>query len=196
MRPPALIIGYHGCDKSVGEGILASGRKLRKSENDYDWLGHGVYFWENDPARAFQWAKAQQKRGKIATPYVIGALLAPKNCLDLTEQDSLDKIDEAYRQYAMLMAIAGEPLPENSPLHARPGVSDGDLLIRKLDCAVINALHVFRENEGGVPFDAVRGPFWEGEALYPGARIQRKSHIQIAVRDESVVLGYFLPTTT
>lgn len=43
--PSSLILGIHGCDKSVGERILRGDiQHLRKSENSYDWLGHGVYF--------------------------------------------------------------------------------------------------------------------------------------------------------
>jgi len=30
---------------------------FKPSENDYDWLGHGMYFWENSQHRAKQFAK-------------------------------------------------------------------------------------------------------------------------------------------
>lgn len=55
---PYFVLGFHGCDREVAEKILGSGKEhLKKSENDYDWLGHGVYFWENNPERALQYAK-------------------------------------------------------------------------------------------------------------------------------------------
>jgi hypothetical protein len=41
----SFVLGYHGCDKKVGERVLA-GERLKPSENEYDWLGHGIYFWE------------------------------------------------------------------------------------------------------------------------------------------------------
>ena len=30
---------------------------MLSSDNDYDWLGNGIYFWEEAPARAYEWAK-------------------------------------------------------------------------------------------------------------------------------------------
>jgi hypothetical protein len=41
---PSFVLGFHGCDKAVAEMVLGGGSDLKKSENDYDWLGHGVYF--------------------------------------------------------------------------------------------------------------------------------------------------------
>jgi hypothetical protein len=43
-----LIIGFHGCDESVRNRLLSKPNKINKSEKPYDWLGHGVYFWENN----------------------------------------------------------------------------------------------------------------------------------------------------
>lgn len=38
-----LIIGFHGCDRSVRVAVV-NGADLKKSTNDYDWLGNGIYF--------------------------------------------------------------------------------------------------------------------------------------------------------
>jgi hypothetical protein len=56
-RLPAFVLGFHGCDRKTADRVVGTGKHLRLSRNDYDWLGHGVYFWENDPLRARQWAK-------------------------------------------------------------------------------------------------------------------------------------------
>ena len=50
----SIAIGYHGCDRKVGESLLAGKSAIRFSENSYDWLGHGAYFWESDLTRARQ----------------------------------------------------------------------------------------------------------------------------------------------
>jgi hypothetical protein len=63
-RLPGLILGYHGCDRSVGEAVLAGKAELKANNNTYDWLGHGIYFWEHNPMRAVQWARAFQRRPK------------------------------------------------------------------------------------------------------------------------------------
>jgi hypothetical protein len=44
MRYDRTVIAYHGCDARVADRLLA-GEPFRKSRNDFDWLGEGVYFW-------------------------------------------------------------------------------------------------------------------------------------------------------
>lgn len=57
---PSFVLGFHGCDRKVGEAVLA-GQHLRPSNNDYDWLGQGIYFWENSPHRALSYAKKMKR---------------------------------------------------------------------------------------------------------------------------------------
>ncbi len=57
-----IIFGYHGCDSRVADSVLLGKTKLVASENAYDWLGSGIYFWEHGPARALEWAEAQARR--------------------------------------------------------------------------------------------------------------------------------------
>ena len=180
----AFVLGYHGCDRAAGERILR-GEAFLKSDNAYDWLGPGVYFWENDPERGLAFAKelkAHPSRGmQINSPYVIGAVIAPGICLDMTTHSSQRIIQNAFRDYSAFVAKAGDPLPKNS----------ADLLRRYLDCAVIRYLHRSRE-EAGLPLaDTVRGVFIEGEALYEGSGFHDKTHIQIAVRTLDCIKGVF-----
>ena len=46
-RRSNLVVGFHGCDKSVVDAVIAGQTELLASKNDYDWLGNGIYFWEN-----------------------------------------------------------------------------------------------------------------------------------------------------
>ncbi len=39
MYASAFVLGFHGCDESVGEQVLAGREPLAPSSNDYDWLG-------------------------------------------------------------------------------------------------------------------------------------------------------------
>jgi hypothetical protein len=75
----SIAIGYHGCDRKVGESLLAGKSAIRFSEDSYDWLGHGAYFWESDLTRARQWAHEHSK-----TPFVVGAVISLGRCMDLT----------------------------------------------------------------------------------------------------------------
>jgi hypothetical protein len=58
-----------GCDRSVTERLLKN-RLFRISQNEYDWLGSGVYFWESNPARALHWARHLKR----STRHVLGPL--------------------------------------------------------------------------------------------------------------------------
>ena len=79
------VFAFHGCDQRVADAVLSGKEKLAASENTYDWLGHGIYFWEHGPARAFDWAQQQsrRKRSKIRKPAILGAVISLGNCFDL-----------------------------------------------------------------------------------------------------------------
>ncbi|MGI6087409.1 MAG: hypothetical protein ACOYCD_05600 [Kiritimatiellia bacterium] len=158
--------------------------------NDYDWLGNGIYFWENNSSRAMEFAQesANRKGTKIITPAVIGAILVLGNCLDLTDTYYLNELKKAYNVLSKVKEIAGASLPENENFS-----SSKDKLFRKLDCAVIQVLHTLNEEKKIHPYDTVRGVFWEGGELYPNAGFSAKNHIQICVRNINCIKGFFLP---
>ena len=79
-------------------------------------------------------------------------------------------------------------LPENKRLSGSE-----DLLMRYLDCAVIEYLHKKRETNNLRQFDTVRGVFIEGEKLFPNAGFNEKNHIQICVRNPNCIKGFFIP---
>ena len=184
-----LYIGFHGCDKSVAEMILHGGN-LKPSKNDYDWLGHGVYFWENNEQRALQFAREASKRksSSIKEPFVIGAVIDLGYCLDLTDMGCLAEIRQSYEALRDAFVKAGKDLPINKSIDP-----NGDLLLRQLDCAVIEYEHTINEMAKVKSFDSVRGVFVEGNDLYPGGGIKEKNHIQICVRNPNCIKGYFLP---
>ncbi len=184
---PSFIIGYHGCDRELAEKVIAGETHLRVSKNRYDWLGNGIYFWENNPYRAFQWAKDHvgKTNARIKNPYAIGAVINPGNCLDLTEAKSIELIKQTYSTISAIADVENFELPRNQDVDG-----SSDFLVRNLDCFVINALHEIRE-ETEDPFDTVRSPFFEGNRLYEGSGFREKSHVQICVRSSASILGYF-----
>lgn len=194
MFATSFLLGHHGCDREVGEAVLSGREHVILSENVYDWLGHGAYFWENSPKRALDWAAFLKKHPpdparKINEPFVVGAIIDLGNCLDLSDAGSLEIIRAGYDAFRRTMEQAGAPLPENEPARR----DDVDLVKRHLDCAVVTFVHLVREREKN-PFDTVRGIFTEGGELYPGAKIQSKTHVQVCVRNPAVsIKGYFRP---
>ena len=65
---PEFVYGYHGCDESVAKRILEGDDPLSPSYNAYDWLGSGIYFWEDAPERAMQWAVEMKKPQSVIMP--------------------------------------------------------------------------------------------------------------------------------
>lgn len=190
---PGLILGFHGCDESLVSEVLTGKTALRKSTNKYDWLGHGVYMWDNSPARALAFAEfLKVNPGKsvrpIKNPAVIGAILNLGFCLDLLDYQNLSLIKGAHDMLRLLNIILGKDMPVNTPLGR-----NNDLLLRELDCAVIENLHFFRDLGAIQPFDSIRGVFSEGEELYENAGFKEKDHIQICIRNPNCIKGYFLP---
>lgn len=184
-----LYIGFHGCDKSVAEMIL-NGGSLKPSQNDYDWLGHGIYFWENNEQRALQFAEeaAKRKTSSIKKPFVLGAVIDLGYCLDLTDMSCLAEVKQSYDALRKAFIKAGKILPINKNIG-----KNGDMLLRQLDCAVIEYEHTINEIANMKSFDSVRGVFVEGAELFPGGGIKEKNHIQICVRNPNCIKGYFLP---
>lgn len=173
----------------MAEKLLAGEEEFQPSENDYDWLGSGTYFWESNPVRGLEFAYELQKRRKgggstnIKEPYVIGAAIELGFCLDLMSSTGLKAVQSSFDELAAAFAAAKKLLPVNE--------LGQDLLLRKLDCAVINYLHGMRDRVSQPAFQSVRGVFVEGEAAYLGAGFKAKTHIQICVRDPKCIKGIF-----
>lgn len=182
-----LILGFHGCEREVGEALIAGRMKMRPSKNGIDWLGPGCYFWENNYERALDFARNPPGKKVIRSPFAIGAVIDLKFCLDLLDTAFL-RI--ARMSYESLLEITGEvkALPVNSPV-----AKSKDLLLRKLDYQVIENVHTQREKEGLAPFDSVRAVFTEGDPLYPGAGFNEKNHIQLCIRNPNCIKGFFNP---
>ena len=100
---PNLVIGFHGCDESVIQKIIEQRLPMDNSNNTYDWLGHGLYFWESNLTRAWQWAKdGRTGRGKkIKNPSVIGAVIDLGYCLNLTDSESIELLKIQYGVYLL-----------------------------------------------------------------------------------------------
>jgi hypothetical protein len=167
----------------VGERLLR-GEPFKPSDNDYDWLGPGIYFWENNWQRGLEFAREQKGRADSGTarPFVIGAVIDLGTCLDLTTKGSLDFLKIAHRSLIKDLEKSGSPLPKNSP----------DRLKHNLDCAVIKRVHsLFAHSPELERIQTVKGVFVEGEPVYAGSTFYEKTHIQIAVCDHSCIKGVF-----
>jgi hypothetical protein len=157
-------IGYHGCEASVGERVRKT-KVFRLSVGDQEWLGDGVYFFEGDPGPARWWVKSRRKYPKWE---ILKADIsaAESQVLDLLKEDDFDEFQRSLRMLVDHTETLGAPVV---------GFKDG---------AVINALCRI------VPCKVVRAPFdWGTEGVRRGYSRIRKTHIQLAVRDPSCIVG-------
>ena len=186
----SFIYGFHGIDRTIAYKILNQELDFELSNNSYDWLGQGIYFWENNYERAVQYAQEDRlrKESKIKDPFVLGAVIDLGNCLDLLDQKYLDFLKVVYDDLKSTLEQEGKFLPTNSGFNP----NDFDFRKRELDCAVIRWAHELAKKDGEI-FDTVRAAFWEGEELYPNAGFRTQNHIQVAVLNPNCIKGIFLP---
>lgn len=183
-----LVLGFHGTDESIVQDVLQGNSDLKIKNNVYDWLGHGIYFWDNSPSRAYEWAVqlSKKKNSGIKKPAIIGAIIDLGYCLDLLDYKNLALVKLGYNILEQTLTTSKTKLPENKG-------DTNDLFLRELDCAAIQSLHKSLKENKEKEFDSVRGVFWEGKELYPKAGFREKDHIQVCVRNIDCIKGYFLP---
>ena len=170
------VLAYHGCDPAFAEAMIRGEidvAEWKVSRNDYDWLGHGIYFWEYAPERAATW---RRKGG------VVGAIVQLGNCLDLTDTASTRLLAQQFQAVRIIYGQDALPLPDNK--RGR----------NILDCLVINELDKAARVMPGVAIDTVRRPYLEGDPVFEGSKILTESHIQLPVRNVACILGVFRPT--
>lgn len=165
--------GYHGTKRELAETILQVG--FEKSRNEYDWLGDGVYFFQDAPARAMDWARDRFHDSAA----VVGALIRLEDCMDLLDIGWSQLLHDAYDSFLDAHKKANLPLPRQSKGAHR------------LDREVINYL-VGILAEKGVPIKCVRGAFSEGGPVFPGSALIEKAHVQIAVRDTKLIERFWM----
>jgi hypothetical protein len=138
--------------------------------NDYDWLGDGVYFFQEAPSRAWEWACS--RHGDQAA--VVGARIVLSNCMDFLDLEWARLLGRVYDEFLSMIRSSSTPMPtQTGGAH-------------RLDREVINYAAYVLEAKG-FRVDSVRGAFSEGEPAFPNSAILDKSHIQIAVRNVSVI---------
>lgn len=169
---PSLVLGFHACEREIGEDILCGEKGFKASENDFDWLGHGMYFWENSPHRAESYARElKEVRKKLKNPIVIGAVINLGYCFDLLESHSLNVLKAQYDAMIKVYHAANIEAPKNEAAYGK----DIDRLLRKLDCAVFQFMHSEMKKNEEKAFDSVHGAFWEDSELYPSAGFKEKT---------------------
>ncbi len=168
---PIEILGYHGTSQERAAAILNTG--FRASDNDYDWLGTGIYFFQDAPLRAKQWATHQHPQD----PAVICSRIRLNNCIDLFDIGWQPLLKNVYNSFVEQYRDTEQPLPKQNPERSKA---------HRLDCAFFNfAIELISQEQ---PIDSIRAAFMEGKRLFPSSAIFELAHIQIAVRNPELII--------
>ena len=172
--------GYHGTTQHRAEQILSHGFRL--STNPWEWLGDGVYFWQDAPTRAVVWSEEWSKRSVAGTGSlaVLRCRLRLEDCLDLLDVNFNELIRELSEEF--LQRLQAEP---DAPklVNYRTGAKRGR---HELDAAFFNHL-VGRLAKKGLTVGCLRAAISEGEPILPDSPICYRSHVQICIRDLNLI---------
>lgn len=164
---PIVVTGYHGTSKTAAQRILTEG--FVPSVNEWDWLGHGIYFWQDAPVRAYRWAE-ERLAGTTEVAVVVAARIRLDGFFDLLDQ----------RGMKTLRGLATKFQNHSGRLSNARGAN-------RLDCAVFNfttrVLSLL-----GVKVDGYRAACVEGNRLTPGSPIYDLSHVQLVVISHKAIL--------
>jgi hypothetical protein len=171
------VYGYHGTSRSRAERILAEG--FKPSANGYDWLGTGVYFWQDAPNHAFLWARQNHP----TEPAVIQSRLRiDDSCLDLLDTLDIDNPDFWMCMYNTFTAVrwdSGQAVPTQNP-----DVSGK----RYLDCEFFDYVRAaVGQDSSSDSVGAIRSAFIEGKRIFPNSAIYDRTHVQIAIINTNLI---------
>jgi len=164
----SLVFGYHGTSLAAAQSIQANGFEL--SRQPYDWLGDGVYFFQDAPNRAWNWAIQRFPE----SPAVVVSQIRLENCVDLLDVDWVDALNIIHNNLRQRFLQEGRKLPKQ-----KAGAHN-------LDREVFNLLVQVAARQGTL-LKVIRGVFQEGVPVYPESALFNLSHVQIAVRDTLLI---------
>ena len=177
MQSALVIRGYHGTSATDAAVIVRDG--FIPSDNDYDCLGNGVYFFQDGLAQA----GALAKRAHPSEPAVVQADVRLEDCMDLKDSLGwLPLLAQAHGEVLRVSREQGLPLPRQTGGHHR------------LDRVVVE-LTVGILERAGIRIRAVRGVFPEGPPAFPGSFLSEGSHVQVAVRDTDLISNVHVVST-
>jgi hypothetical protein len=130
MLTPNIVFGYHGCDESVARRVLDGGH-LKPSQNAYDWLGHGIYFWEGSAGRAKLWAQEMSRFSKsgIKKPAVVGAIIDLGQSLNLIDPENLNSVRKGYQDYLAQCEASGIQPLKNKGTESKARFLDSSIVL-------------------------------------------------------------------
>lgn len=136
-----------------------------------------MYFWQDAPQRAQEWSKTWHRAKRVQSKRaIVQATLRLEDCMDLLDNDWNELLRQAPKAFQEKLRQQGITLANIDSKTGR----------NRLDCAFFNYL-VDSLNEQGTLIRAIRTAVTEGDVILPYSPICFDSHVQIAVRDVSLI---------
>ncbi len=177
------VIGYHGTRLSTARRLVLGEGSFDASQNDDDWLGHGIYFWEYAPQQAWLWAQDRsRKNGWDEEIAVVASMIRLGNCFDLLDPENVKDLGRLYQSFIQFYADSDIPPPTNVRSSKR------------LNCAVFEESFdlLARTDQEVDTVRAVFVPSGSSDRLWRGSGINAHAHIQVNVRNRACILGTWL----
>lgn len=186
------IVGYHGTSRANADELLQGGSPLKLSGNLGDWLGRGIYFWQDAPQRAAVWAgRSGLANDDIA---VLKAEICLDGCLDLFDLQTFRELRLVYPKFIEFEEVLGfswyqsELVVQAGRAYFAGASSDRSDIMNHRDRALIDWYVEFLKSEGMV-IKSVRGVFLYGKSIFRQSFLFDWSHSQIAVIDSGAIFN-------
>ena len=155
---------YHAGDNKEIENLIAGQPYMTTSYHSNNWLGEGLYFWENNPSKAEKW---QLDKAKGA---ILQCDIDTQNLLNLLEDTGHS--DSFFKKAKTL-----------SQKYDSKYLNDREKQKFLLDCKIFNEYKKeFRDQ-----FSGIRMAFYLGESISKDGNIFTGQHIQICLWDFTAI---------
>lgn len=176
------IIGYHGTRREKTLAIVSGREAFSPSRKAYDWLGHGIYFWEYALQQAWAWARRHYPGEEIA---VVASMIRLGNCLDLLDPHNASDLVVLQQNFVKDTETAGKPVPRN--FNSR----------KFLDCAVMEYAYRMYEQSRQERVESSRAVYVPSGSekqsrLWKSSWLCHDTHVQLCIRNEACILGTWL----
>jgi hypothetical protein len=165
----SLLDVYHVGNANDVATVVQSGQGLPWSQAAFNWLGSGIYFWE-DPSWAELW---WLRRWSKSTDEPSGSIL-------MGQVESTHLLDLTNRNDARLFFDAAKPALQLLSSRANSPRNDRNQQKFYLDCAVVNAVQAQFWLAGKV---GLRMPFYLGDSVTEEGNFYVDQHLQICLWD-------------
>jgi hypothetical protein len=184
---------YHGTTVELAKRIFDQ-RKFKVSRNTYDWLGPGVYFYQDSPLKALAWAQryAVEECAKGTAAAVIAVDIDLSSSFDIFRPENHEILVEVHRQ-TKANPTELQNVKQHRPVlrredgerfhlfNSQPLGHDRLMGNNFVDAKTVSRAIQIVTDKRQVAYNCARYFFWEGKELYSGSYFFDHSNLQLCI---------------